>query len=95
MTKINIGNQRGKTQPFIAILIIKSLIKRGRWYMTAIAVERWPEENQAGGFFFSTAATVFFANSSEGVDLVPCEKWALARMAASKGLYNFHSGIWL
>lgn len=40
MTKINIGNQRGKTQPFIAILIIKSLIKRGRWYMTAIAVER-------------------------------------------------------
>lgn len=40
MTKINIGKQRGKTQPFIAILIIKSLIKRGRWYMTAIAVER-------------------------------------------------------
>ena len=40
MTKINIGNQRGKIQPFIAILIMKSLIKRVRWYMTAIAVER-------------------------------------------------------
>lgn len=56
-------------------------------------VENWPYENQAGGFFFSIAATAFFANSSAGVDLGPWEKSVLERMAPSNGLYSFHSGI--
>lgn len=63
--------------------------------MIDITAENWPAENHAGGFSFSTAATVFFANSSVGVALSPCERCALSRIASSNGLYNFHSGIWL
>lgn len=80
-------------QNFITFLTMKSLIKIGRWYMIAATVDKWPIENQAGGFFFSTAFTVLFANSSAGVDFGPCENCARARIDSSKFLYNFHSGI--
>lgn len=56
-------------------------------------VENWPQGNHAGGFFFSTVATVFFANSSVGVILGPWKRQALFHIAASNGLYNLHSGI--
>lgn len=73
-------------------LMRKSLIERGMWYNTAITPDRWPKESQAGGFCFSTASTVFFANSSVGVDLMLWESIALARIASSNFLYNFNSG---
>lgn len=78
MLKIQIwlfdSNKRAKCQHFIANLSMKSFTNMGRWYMMAITVEYRPEENQAGGFFLSTPATVFFANSSAGVDFDVCEK---------------------
>jgi len=84
-----------RTQQLNFRLRIKSLTESGKWYMIDITAENWPVENHAGGFSFSTAATVFFANSSVGVALSPCERCALSRIASSNGLYNFHSGIWL
>ena len=54
--------------------------------MIDIMVENWPNANQHGGFFFRMASTVFFANTSAGVEFGPWEKVALARIAASKDL---------
>jgi len=51
--------------------------------MTAMRVEYLPDENQAGGFFFSTAATVSLANVSAGVGFILCDINALSLIASS------------
>lgn len=80
-------------QGSIPFLAIKSLTNSGRWLRREAAIERWPAENQGGGFFFSTTFTVFFANSSVGVDDFAaelCVKRALAWIASWNWWYNFH-----